>query len=227
MSGTSVANIGLGFGADTAASAPAVPSIVAAAGTLAVTITIDGEPGITNHLLYKPESGNAWSDGGSRVGDGDITVSGLYNGVAYTFIAYSQSGAGPISQPSPSATVTLQADDDDQGEDLNDELAEGIDEALEVSGETITYKPGGIGSRSIVGIVDRFPPAAATPAPQGRTPKAIVVVKNSNTEGISSAEIDTGLDKISYPVRIGQTPKDCNIAVRNDEDPASLSLEVF
>ncbi len=213
-----VANIGLGFGAASAADAP---SISAAAGTLAVTITIDGDAGVTNYLLYKRSTDTTWTAGGNRSGDGDITVSSLLNDVPYTFVAYSTTGAG-ASTPSPAVTVRLAAAATDT--DLDDELNDGIDAALDASGETIIYKPGGVGSRSIEAIVDRQPPASVPPAPQGRSPAFVIVVKNSSTLGISSSELDTGLDRVALAVRLGGAVVNCNIVRRINEDAASLEL---
>ena len=221
MQGLTLVNIGLGFGSASAASAP---SISAAAGTLAVTITIDGDADVTNELLYKRSTDIAWTSGGSRAGDGDITVSSLLNDIPYTFVAYSTDPRG-VSTPSPAVTVTLGAETD-PATGLDDELNEGIDAALDVSGETIIYKPGGVGSRSIVAIVDRQPPASVPPAPQGRTPAMVIVVKNDSVLGISSSELDTGLDRIALAVRLGGPVVNCNIVRRINEDAASLELAI-
>lgn len=222
MSGLAVANIGLGFGV---ADATAAPSISAEAGTLQVTITIDGPAGATNYLLYKASSDIVWTDGGSRIGDGDIIVSGLTNEVPYTFVAYSDTTA-PASLPSPAVTVTLAAEDDDQGSDIDTEINEGIDESLEAFGEQVTYKAGGTGSRAILATIDRFPPRRQSNSGQWYTPIAIIVVKNSATEGISTTELNTGLDKISMPVRIGQAHRDCLVDHKISEDGGSIELEV-
>lgn len=221
MSVMTVAHIGLGFGA---AGAPGAPSISAAEGTLSVTITIDGDTGVTNYLLYKASSDIVWTDGGSRAGDGDIEVVGLTAQVPYTFVVYSASGAGN-SLPSPAVEVTLAADTD-TGTELDDELTEGIDEALEESGELVTYKPGGTGARQIMAIVDRYPPRRQNKSGQWYTPMALIVVKNSSTEGISTTELDVGLDKISYPIRIGQSPRDSLISIRINEDGGGIELEL-
>ena len=200
------------------------PSISAAEGSLSVTITIDGDTGVTNYLLYKASSDIIWTDGGSRAGDGDIEVTGLTAQVPYTFIVYSTGGGGN-SPPSPAVEVTLAADTD-TGTDLDDELNEGIDEALAESGELVTYKPGGTGVRQIMAIVDRQLPEPAAVAPQGLAPVAIIVVKNSSTEGISTTELDVKLDKISLSVRLGQAARDCLVSKKISEDGASIELEV-
>lgn len=70
-------------------------------------------------------------------------------------------------------------------------------------GETIFYYSGGTGSpREIMGIVERDVqvitdesiPALAT----------FITVKNDATLGITSTEIDTGRDKVSIPLRVGE-----------------------
>ncbi len=76
----------------------------------------------------------------------------------------------------------------------------GAEALMLVMGETITYYPQAGGSRSIEGIVDRD---VVADIPGGRTPAARIMVRNSVTLGVTSAEFDRGGDEIGYPVNIG------------------------
>lgn len=73
------------------------PVITAVASSDSIVVTIDGEALATNTVLYKLSSASAWSAGGSRSGDGDVTISGLLPG-SYNVIAYS-SISGQYSTP--------------------------------------------------------------------------------------------------------------------------------
>lgn len=59
-------------------------------------------------------------------------------------------------------------------------------------GETITYYPGSGASRQITALVDR-----------SQAPDYYIRVLNSTATGISSAELDTGTDEVSFPLRVG------------------------
>jgi hypothetical protein len=96
-----VGNVGLGFGvasgdAPTAPAAPSITSVVA--GTDSLTVTVKGAAGSPTHtVLYKPAAVAAWSVGGTRVGDGVVTIAGLTAG-GYHVQAYSSS-SGVHSTP--------------------------------------------------------------------------------------------------------------------------------
>lgn len=76
---------------------------------------------------------------------------------------------------------------------------------LDTFGESITFYPGTGGSRSIVGIINRDPPELIDGSGNAIKPKATIQVTNSATLGISSKELDTGRDEISFMLNIGDT----------------------
>ncbi len=199
---------------------PTAPTITAAAGTGSVTITIDGAAGVTNYVKYKGNQ-TAWQDGGSRSGDGDVVISSLDNDIVYTFVAYSESG-GLYSPPSPAANVTLTAD---QTGDVFDDMAGHGDIFLDKFGQTVTYKPAGGGSRSILGILDILDNEDGS-APGTRGPKITVWVNNNTTDGISAAEVNTGGDKLTCTYRKGVAAVDKRIVAILDQDEEMIQLEV-
>jgi hypothetical protein len=88
---------------------------------------------------------------------------------------------------------------------------------LREHGETITYfKNGGSVCRSIMAIVERD---VAVPSETGdQVAQAIIVrVLDNATSGISALEIDDGRDKVSLPLRIGDSPQQRNITRRMDD----------
>lgn len=97
-------------------SAPGAPSITGlvdnADGT--VTVTIDGDAGAT-HYVYYGASGETPTLGGSRSGDGDVTVTPAVADATYCFVAVSLSG-GYYSLPSElfSLAVTSGEEETDQ-----------------------------------------------------------------------------------------------------------------
>jgi len=216
--------IGLGFGTPAAPAAPVVTCEIS--GDDEVTVSITGAAGATHYLKYKGTGDTAWQDGGSRSGDGDVVVSSLSVNIPYIFLVYSQIDSGPFSSPGVAVSATLTTSSSSTS-NFDSELIEAFDEVLDELGEEVTYKPYGGDSRSILAIIDRNPPAPIGPGgQQGRAPRAIIVVKNSSTAGISTTELDTGTDKISYPVRLDQDPQDCLNSKKISEDAASITLEI-
>jgi len=96
----------------------------------------------------------------------------------------------------------------------------------DVFAETITYKPNGGAERSIEAIVTRNPPAPLPAAPHGHAPNMIIDVENSATTGISTAEIDIGLDLVSVAERIGGTVKDRTFAGIITQDAGRVAYGV-
>ena len=78
--------------------------------------------------------------------------------------------------------------------------------------ETITYKPNGSDPREIEAIVTRDPPAPLPDAPHGHAPKMLIDVENSDETGISTDEIDIGLDLVSVAVRVGKDAQNRSFA---------------
>lgn len=107
------------------------------------------------------------------------------------------------------------------------ELIDSAEEFLDtLGGEEIVYLPAGGGGRTIKAIVNRDQPAELGDAPHGHAPLAIIAVRNDETDGISSAEIDTGGDKVRYAVRLKKTPQDRRITGIISQDSGMLRLEV-
>ena len=75
---------------------------------------------------------------------------------------------------------------------------------LEQFGESIEYVPRSGGSRSILAIVEREPPAVMDAAGNAVVPQFVVRVYNSCRSGISSQEMDTGGDQVRFVRRIGE-----------------------
>lgn len=92
--------------------------------------------------------------------------------------------------------------------------------------ETVTYLPFGGDSRSISAIVNRNQPAELGDAPHGHAPLLTMAVQNDAASGISSAEINTGKDKVKLPVRIGQTAQERLITKILSQDAGMMKLEV-
>jgi len=83
------------------ASAPSAPTLTVAnvGDGDSVTATIDGDAGVTNRVYYRRQDASSWTLGGSRSGDGAVTVSGLDDGYTYYFFAQSETSGNysPIS----------------------------------------------------------------------------------------------------------------------------------
>jgi hypothetical protein len=69
-------------------------------------------------------------------------------------------------------------------------------------GESITYWPGFGGSRIVDAIINRDPPELIDGSGNAIKPAALIQVYNSRRNGIESLELDTGRDKIEFPLRI-------------------------
>ena len=203
---------------------PPAPTISLAAGTAQVVATIAGAAGATHYLKYKGSSHTEWQDGGSRSGNGDITVTGLSNDVPYIFIAYSQIDSGPFSSPAVASLVTLSAEAS-ESTDLCQRVSNEADIILAEFGESIIYKPRGGGLRPIIAVVDRGGAEGLGGVP-ANAPLATILVKNCSADGISSSELDTGGDKVTLAVRIGETARDRNITKPLGQDCGMLKLEV-
>lgn len=204
---------------------PTAPTITASAGTGQVTITINGDSGVTNYLKYKRASDASWQDGGSRSGDGDLTVTGLANSVQYMFVAYSENGPGYYSAPSNVVTATLAATA--AATQCDEMLAGTANDFLAEFGEPVTYKPKGGGSRSILAIIDRNPPAEIPGMPAGaHSSMMIATVANDETDGIGSSEVNCGGDKVELSVRIGETAVEKRITQILNQDAGMMYLAV-
>lgn len=206
-----------------ASSLPSTPTISVVTGDSSVTVTIDGDSGVTNYLLYKAPSDTSWQDGGSRSGDGDLVVSSLSDDVAYVFVAYSKDANGTPSLPSMAVAVTLS---EDSTNDADDALVDSAQAQISTFGESIAYLPGGGGERTITAIVDRKASEGLDDVPNGAAPFVVISVMNSSTTGISSSEVNTGTDKARVSFRKGETARARRIVKPIGHNAGMLQLKV-
>jgi hypothetical protein len=94
--------------------------------------------------------------------------------------------------------------------------------------ESVVYRPASPGAgkpatRTIQALVTRGVPE---PYLSGAAPVLHVCVLNDATDGISSAEVDTGADLIDVPERFGGTAGGKGIAQIAAQDPEFLTLEM-
>ena len=101
----------------------------------------------------------------------------------------------------------------------------GVPMLLRQLGESVTYYAGGTGAgravsalieRDVQVITDEGVPALQT----------FITVTNDATIGISSTEIDTGRDKVSFSLRIGESPQIRQIATVASTDNGRVRFEV-
>jgi hypothetical protein len=99
---------------------------------------------------------------------------------------------------------------------------------VEPFGEWIHYIPNGGNRRRIKASVTRNPPESLdqTPGDSPPLPLAVLVVKNNFPEGIQATEINLGVDKVEYAVRVGEDPTEHTITELLGQDEAALTLEV-
>jgi hypothetical protein len=98
---------------------------------------------------------------------------------------------------------------------------------LDQFGESIVYLPGGGGSRSILAIIERDPPSIFDAAGNAVMPSATIRVFNSCRSGISSREIDTGLDAVEFALKVGEAvPKRFSVMQMISQDSGVTQLAV-
>lgn len=204
--------------------APAAPTISLTISGTTVTATFTTAASVTNYLFYKRASDTAWTSGGSRSGSGDIAVTSLSTGVRYSFVGYSRSASAGNSQPSLVHDVVLASAHTSMFRAMEAVSARQTVNLL--GAEPIAYEPAGGGSRAILGIIDRDDAQALPGAPHGNSPGAEIGVLNHADDGISSAELDKNLDRIRYPVRIGEIPQSRKIIAIVSMDAGMITLRV-
>lgn len=91
----------------------------------------------------------------------------------------------------------------------------------------IDYLPAGGTARRIKAIIDRTGAEETENISGGEREAYEVTVKNSATAGISSAEVDTGGDKVKISPREGMRPVAASIAEVLDHDAAMMRLKVI
>lgn len=109
--------------------------------------------------------------------------------------------------------------------EFDDELIATRTAHLSGPGESIKYKPGGVGGRTITAFVNRRP-SEGLDVPFGHSPFAEIHVENDSTTGIDSDEINTKADMIEYAVRLGEAVEDRKIVEIIHQDAGMLILDV-
>lgn len=93
-------------------------------------------------------------------------------------------------------------------------------------GEAVVYVPRNGATRDISAQVQREVPEGNEQAEGAVVPSLFVTVRNSSTTGISSAEVNTGGDKVRLAQRIGGETKDCPIIEVVSQDPGMMKLRL-
>jgi len=104
-----------------------------------------------------------------------------------------------------------------------------MDEAImDVFADSVVYVPGdGGGERTIDAVIDYDGVQPVPGTPQGKTYSIQVSVRNSATLGISTAEVDTGRDKVKVPPRTGQTAEARRIVDIIEQDSSMVKYGVM
>jgi len=129
--------------------APAAPtiSVILDGTTAAVAITGDAE--VTHHCKYKKTTETDWTDGGSRTGDGNISIENLETSATYVFIAQSElSGAYSVHSNAvfafvlPTGSITASGDSGTAMNALADMIASSstFQTAVGAAGDAATRK---------------------------------------------------------------------------------------
>ena len=115
---------------------------------------------------------------------------------------------------------------------FDDQVTDDVQRAfLDADGpaETIQYIPRVGASRYILAVIQRQTPVPLMGTTQDVTAKALVIVANHATRGISSATLDTGGDKIRFALRRGGTAESFPVKLSKaaeTNDPGCLAMEV-
>jgi len=94
-----------------------------------------------------------------------------------------------------------------------------------LNAKSIIYRPRGGGSRNIKAIIEYPGPGAIGDLAGGGRPIMDIYIKNSSTSGISSAELDTGGDKLDVPLRFGLTAARVRVTKIVAHDKAILHVQ--
>lgn len=200
----------------------ATPTITAVAAGTTVTITIDGDPGVTNQLLYKAAADTDWTNGGAHVGDGDIVISELTRGTTYHFVAYSATDDAVASLPSPAVSITIAMPDADNIFDTLDR--QGAEALLATDGVEILYHPGGGNDQRAIDAILEYGPLEDKPG--GIAPVIGIITRNTATRGISSTEFDRGLDEVTIETNIDDDPIRRPLVAMHRQTKGMIILEV-
>ena len=101
-----------------------------------------------------------------------------------------------------------------------------VDSTMEsLSYDTITYWPRVGGSRTIKAIIDYPGPEAISGLAGGSRPILDVYIENNSIRGITSAEVDTGGDKLDLPMRYNLAAKRMRIIKIAAQDKSILHVQ--
>lgn len=198
------------------------PAITVVADGTTVTVTIDGDPGVINQLMYKASADADWTNGGQHEGDGDIVIADLDRGTTYIFSAYSISGDSIVSLFAPPAIVEIAMPEADNVFDDIDRAAAEV--LLDANGIEILYHPGGGNDQRAIDAILEYGPIEEIPG--GKAPLIGIMTRNTTTRGISSKEFDRGLDEITIEVNIDEDPTRRRLTWLKTQTKGMIQLEV-
>jgi hypothetical protein len=214
----------IGTGLGSSGIAPSTPVLAVSSSGTTVTATITGsDTGVTNYLKYRLVSDTAWQAGGSRSGNGTISVASLSYNAVYVFVVYSIAASGAVSLPSLAKMVTLAATVDNT---YDKALIKTSEAYVRKFGTTVKYLPLGGDERSIKAVVTRSQYQDIDGMRSANAPVFEVLVRNDSVYGISSSELNTGGDKIELAPRYGETATQRRITKPLIQDVGMLKLEV-
>jgi hypothetical protein len=206
--------------------APAAPAITITATGTTIVAAIAGQSGATHYLKYKGAAHTAWQAGGSRSGDGNITLTGLTANTPYIFTCYSQVDGGVYSLPAVGVHV-IPAPDDETVNDFDTANIASVDSYLDMYGKEYSYLPRTGGSRAIKMIVDYMPVEQLPGMAAVNSARVTVTVANDATKGISTAEFDSGGDMVNIPWPHEYSAKqNRNIVKKISEDAGMVTYEI-
>jgi len=93
--------------------------------------------------------------------------------------------------------------------------------------ETVVYKPKSGSPRQIKAVVSRSLAAEIPGVNGGSVPKFEVLVKNDDSAGIASDELDTGGDKIEMAKRVADIPKTLRLVELLNHDAGLCRIEAY
>ena len=106
--------------------------------------------------------------------------------------------------------------------------AAGFPMLLDNFGESIAYVKGCGGRRVITAIVERNPPAIFDASGNAVLPTATIRVYNSTRSGISSREVDIGIDQVEFTRNIGDmSPVTFSLMTMVSQDSGVTQLAVI
>ncbi len=199
-----------------------MPTIIAVADGTTVTVTIDGDEGVTNQLIYKAQADVGWTDGDTHVGDGDIVITDLERGTTYIFSAYSATVDAVVSLFAPPAIITIAMPDADNIFDVEDRQA--AEALLSVTGTEILYHPAGGNDQRAIDAILVY--GEVEDIPGGRAPVIAIITRNTAERGISSNEFNRGADEVTIETNIDDPAIRRSLVDMSTQTKGMIKLEV-